>query len=224
MFNTIRGWFGEKKTTLNMWASLNSRTYHRFHDIYVPTFNGTAQIDHLLISPFGVFIVETKNLKGWIFGDEYASQWTQSLYGNKYRFQNPLRQTYRQKKALAAYFDIDERIIETVVYFVGDCDLKTEMPYNVLDRGLGRYIKGFTEVVLSAHEIDELVKRISYNQNNCTVTKREHVQALRTRHNSKTTCPKCGSPLVERTARQGSYTGSSFLGCSGFPKCRFITK
>lgn len=164
MFNTIRGWFGEKKTTLNMWGSLNSRTYHRFHDIYVPTFNGTAQIDHLLISPFGVFIVETKNLKGWIFGDEYASQWTQSLYGNKYRFQNPLRQTYRQKKALAAYFDIDERIIETVVYFVGDCDLKTEMPYNVLDRGLGRYIKGFTEVVLSAHEIDELVKRISYNQ------------------------------------------------------------
>jgi len=35
-------------------------------------------------------------------------------------------------------------------------------------------------------------------------------------------CPKCGSELVQRKARQGTHAGNSFLGCSSFPKCRFI--
>jgi predicted RNA-binding Zn-ribbon protein involved in translation (DUF1610 family) len=222
MFNAVRGWFGEKKTAVNMWVSLNTHTYQRFHDVYIPTFNGTAQIDHLLISPFGVFIVETKNFKGWVFGDEKAAQWTQSLYGKKYRFQNPLRQTYRQKKALAAYFDIDEQLIKTVVYFTGDCELKTELPVNVLDRGLGRYIKRFKNVVLSDSEMDGLLRKVHQHTDSCTTTSRQHVKALRSRHNSTNACPKCGSELVERVARSGANAGNKFLGCNSFPKCRFI--
>lgn len=222
MFNVVRGWFGEKKTVVNMWVTLNSDTYQRYHDVYIPTFNGTAQIDHLLISPFGVFIVETKNFKGWIFGDERAAQWTQSVYGKKNRFQNPLRQTYRQKKALAAHFDIDESLINTVVYFSGDCKLKTELPANVLRSGLGRYIKSFKSIVLSESELGELNTKLYQHSQNCTTTNRQHVKALRTRHNSKTACPKCGSALVEREARSGANAGRKFLGCSAFPKCRFI--
>lgn len=35
-------------------------------------------------------------------------------------------------------------------------------------------------------------------------------------------CPRCGSPLVEREARKGANAGNRFLGCSTFPKCRYI--
>ena len=77
----LKGWFGEKKSAFWMWLSLDRSTYQRFHNVVVPTRNGTTQIDHVLISPFGVFIVETKNLKGWIFGSENQPKWTQSLYG-----------------------------------------------------------------------------------------------------------------------------------------------
>lgn len=35
-------------------------------------------------------------------------------------------------------------------------------------------------------------------------------------------CPKCGSKMVLRTARQGRYAGSNFWGCSQFPKCKSI--
>lgn len=222
MLNIIRGWFGEKKATANMWLSLNDHTYQRFHDMYVPTLNGTAQIDHLVISKFGLFIVETKNHKGWIFGDVRASQWTQTLYKNKYRFQNPLRQTYRQKKALAAYFNIDESYIETIVYFVGDCKIKTQLPSNVLTGGLGRYIKGFKTVLLSEQEFDALVIKVRHHHKSSSITSRQHVEALRKRHNSTAVCPRCGSGLVKRIARSGSNAGREFLGCESFPKCRFV--
>ena len=79
------GWFGEKKTTFHMWLSLDSNVYRRFHDVIIPSKNGTTQIDHLLVSPYGLFIVETKNRKGWIFGSENQPKWTQTLYGKSIR-------------------------------------------------------------------------------------------------------------------------------------------
>lgn len=36
------------------------------------------------------------------------------------------------------------------------------------------------------------------------------------------TCPRCGGKLVLRTAKKGSNSGNQFLGCSSFPKCRYI--
>lgn len=83
MMITIKGWLGEKMTILGMWLFLDRKAYRRFHDVIVLTSNGTTQIDYLLISPFGVFIIETKNIRGWIFGSENQAKWTQSLYGPK---------------------------------------------------------------------------------------------------------------------------------------------
>ena len=50
------------------------------------------------------------------------------------------------------------------------------------------------------------------------ISKREHIRSLQDRHSSDTVCPRCGSDLVERTVRE---TGTKFVGCSGYPKCRF---
>ena len=96
----LSGWIGEKTTAFGMWLSLDSNIYRRFHNIIIPTNNGTTQIDHIIVSPFGLFVIETKNYKGWIFGSEKQSKWTQSLYGKKYTFQNPLRQNYKHQLAL----------------------------------------------------------------------------------------------------------------------------
>ena len=180
----FEGWFGERKTQFNLWFSLNKELYRRFHDVIIPSSNGTTQVDHILVSPFGLFIVETKNLKGWIFGSESQSKWTQVVYGKKYSFQNPLRQTHRHKKVLSKFLDLNESHIQTVVYFNGDSEFKTELPSNVLSSGLGSYIKQFNDTVLSDTEVQRV----------------------------------CGSDLVERTVKE---TGSKFLGCSSYPKCKF---
>ena len=215
----FKGWFGEQKTEFNLWFSLDKKLYRRFHDVIIPSSNGTTQVDHILVSPFGLFIVETKNKTGWIFGSETQSKWTQVVYKNKYSFQNPLRQTHRHKKVLSKFLDINESNIETVVYFNGDSEFKTELPSNVLSHGLGSYIKQFNDIVLSDTEIQRICGLLIDTEGK--ISKQEHIQSLHERHSSDTVCPKCGSDLVERTVKQGPRTGSQFLGCSSYPKCKF---
>ena len=212
----FKGWFGEQKTEFNLWLSLDKELYRRFHDVIIPSSNGTTQVDHILVSPFGLFIVETKNRKGWIFGSETQSTWTQVVYKNKYTFQNPLRQTHRHKKVLSKYLDLNESNIETVVFFNGDSKFKTELPSNVLSHGLGSYIKQFNDIVLSDTEIQRICGLLIDTEGK--ISKQEHIQSLHERHSSDTVCPKCGSDLVERTVKE---TGSKFLGCSSYPKCKF---
>ena len=219
--NIFRGWFGEKKTTFNMWLSLDKKVYRRFHNVIIPANNGTTQIDHILVSPYGLFIVETKNRQGWIFGSGDQPRWTQAIYGKKYSFQNPLRQTFRQKKVLSEYLGLNESIIYTVVFFVGDCKFKTRLPDNVINSRLGRYIKQFKDRILSPVDIDRIVRKLKKHVSESTLTTRDHVRSLRERLSSTTVCPKCGSNLVERTAKKGPNAGSKFLGCENYPKCRF---
>jgi hypothetical protein len=218
---SLRGWVGEKTTTFNMWLSLDKEVYRRFHDVVIPAKNGTTQIDHILVSPYGLFIVETKNKKGWIFGSKDQPKWTQSIYGKKYSFQNPLRQTFRQKKVLSEYLELNESTIHTVVFFVGDCRFKTSLPDNVINSRLGKYIKQFQDRILAPQEIDRIVGKLERHVSECSLTTRDHVQSLRERHSSTTVCPNCGSNLVERTARKGPNAGSKFLGCENYPRCRF---
>ena len=96
-----------------------------------------------------VFIVETKNLSGWIFGTDKQSTWTQVIYKSKHKFQNPLRQTYRHKKVLSKYLRIKEIYIHQVISFVGDCQFKSVLPPIVIHSGLGSYIKQFITKVFS---------------------------------------------------------------------------
>ncbi|MDZ7693639.1 MAG: NERD domain-containing protein [Balneolaceae bacterium] len=221
ILSLFRGWIGEKKTIYYLWLSLNSKVYRRFHDVIIPSGNGTTQIDHLLVSPYGLFIVETKNKKGWIFGSKAQKSWTQSLYGNNYSFQNPTRQTFRQKKILSEFFGVNESTVHTIIYFVGNCKFKTELPDNVIRSRLGKYIKQFKDRVLSPEEVDRVVGEIEYYVSESSLTTRDHVQSLCERHNSTTVCPKCGSNLVERTAKKGPNAGAKFLGCRNLPKCQF---
>ncbi|MCP5515622.1 MAG: NERD domain-containing protein [Verrucomicrobiales bacterium] len=222
--SALRGWLGEKMTTLGMWLFLDKKVYRRFHNVIVPTSNGTTQIDHLLVSPFGLFVIETKNITGWIFGSEDQPQWTQSLYGKKYSFQNPLRQNFRHTKCLADYLDLDPAVLHSVVFFIGECTFKTPMPSNVLRSGLGTHIRSYQQVIFSDAEIHRIMQAIQALKDDRSLNHRAHMKSLRERHASTTTCPKCGSALVERTAKKGANAGSMFLGCSEFPRCRYTKR
>ncbi|MFT6631871.1 MAG: hypothetical protein ACJAS4_001832 [Bacteriovoracaceae bacterium] len=217
----FRGWVGEKKATFAMWLSLDKEVYKRFHDVIIPASNGTTQIDHILVSKYGIFIIETKNKGGWIFGSEEQAKWTQTFHRKKYSFQNPLRQTYRQKKILAEFLPVDESNIHTVVFFVGSCKFKTQLPSNVLKSGLGRYIKRFVEPCLSEDEVHIIVKKLEQHNSKSELSTKDHVRSFKERLSSSTVCPKCGSSLKLKVAKKGPRAGSEFLGCESYPRCRF---
>lgn len=217
----LKGWLGEKKTTFYLWLSLHRKSHRRFHNIILPSKQGTTQIDHLIVSIYGIFIVETKNKSGWIFGSENQENWTQSIYGKKYSFQNPLRQVFRQRKILSEFLSLDESKIYPVVYFVGNCKFRTKIPDNVINSGVGKYIKQFQNRILLTEDVNQVIKVIEKHLSESSLSQRDHIRSLRERHSSNTICPKCGSKLTERIAKKGYYTGKKFLGCENYPKCRF---
>lgn len=195
------------------------------NNVTIPTPNGTTQIDHVIVSRYGVFVVETKNMDGWIFGDEKNSQWTQSIFGRKYKFQNPLHQNYRHTKALSEFLGIDHDKFISVVMFWGECEFKTALPANVMSKGYTSYIKRYTTVLFSDQEVQDIATALRDGMLPKTwATRRQHVTSLKERFSSTTSCPKCGNPLVLRTAKSGANAGSQFYGCTKYPACRYVAK
>jgi len=221
LFNGIRDWYGELLSSTNLWLFLNSRTYKLYRNVILPSRNGTAEIDNLIISKYGIFIIETKRRKGWIFGSEDQKNWTQVTYHYKYQFQNPLKQVYRQKKVAEHFFKVKAHQIETVVHFVGKCEFKTEMPSNVRKWGVVRYIRRHRDLMFSDEYVESLVDELDTFLTESMLTKRDHLESLSQRHTSSTKCHRCGGKLVLRTARKGPNKGSQFLGCSNYPRCSF---
>lgn len=97
----IRGYMGEKAVS-RLLNELDKKQYTVLHDILLPSDGSThyTQIDHIIVSDFGIICLETKNYSGWIFGDAKQKEWTQVIYKHKERFYNPLRQNYAHIKAL----------------------------------------------------------------------------------------------------------------------------
>ena len=56
--------------------------YLVLNNVTIPTPKGSSQIDHLVVSIYGIFVIETKNYNGWIYCGEHAEYWTQNIYGN----------------------------------------------------------------------------------------------------------------------------------------------
>lgn len=221
----VKGWLGEVQGTLAKKMFLDADTYIDVNNVTISTSNGTTQIDHVIVSRHGVFVVETKNIDGWIFGDEKSPQWTQSLFGKKYKFQNPLRQNYKHTKALSDFLGIEHDMFFSVVMFWGECEFKTKMPPNVMARGYSSYIKSHTAVLFSDHEVQDIVTAIKSGMlPKSWATRRQHVDSLKERFSSSTTCPKCGSTLVIRTTKSGANVGSQFYGCTKYPACRYVGK
>lgn len=180
----LKGKLGEFAVSTHVKLYLDKQNYSLLNDCtFLNEQNQTTQIDHILLSPFGIFVIETKNYKGWIFGTERQKNWTQKIYKKSYKFQNPLHQNYKHQKVLeyvlADIVDADQ--IHSVIVFMPDCEFKTTMPSNVF-RGAGwiDYVKQFKQTTIPPMKL----KRIQYRLEKEILekswqTNRQHVQNLK---------------------------------------------
>ncbi|MEE4790031.1 nuclease-related domain-containing protein [Pseudomonas alliivorans] len=178
-----KGQIGEFWVRLFTHWKLDRTVYRRLNNVTLNTVDGTTQIDHVFLSPFGIFVLETKNMSGWIFGGEKQPQWTQKIYRRTYKFQNPLRQNYKHLKALEATLGVSLENVHSLVCFVGQSTFKTPMPLNVT-QGIGyiRYIRSFQQPVFSDAQVDALMQTLLSSRRAPTrATHREHVQNLKRR-------------------------------------------
>ncbi|MCU7837213.1 MAG: NERD domain-containing protein [gamma proteobacterium symbiont of Taylorina sp.] len=221
----FKGIMGEWLVNIAAKIFLDKNTYHLLKNITLPTENGTTQIDHIIVSVYGVFVIETKNMKGRIYGKPNQATWTQKIFRHSSKFQNPLRQNYKHVKTLQSLLRLKDEQLHSVIVFVGDSTFKKDMPDNVTyARGYIRYIKSKTEVVLSQGEVNEITRKIESGRLKPSFnTNREHVQHVKNivkEKQNNNSCPKCGADMVLRKAKKGSNAGQEFWGCSRFPQCR----
>ncbi|EGR0171344.1 nuclease-related domain-containing protein [Vibrio alginolyticus] len=222
----LKGVFGEFLVN-RLLSKLPESDYTLIKDVTLPTNDGTTQVDHIVVSRYGIFVVETKNMKGWIFGSARQKQWTQKIYRHSSKFQNPLHQNYKHIKALETLLGCSEEHLHSVIVFIGDSTFKTEMLPNITyARGSIRYIQQFNDVVFSDNDyarLTESINRLKLKRGVITDLKhRKHVKEVVASKVSSNECPRCGSEMVLRETKRGENIGKQFWGCSTFPKCRAV--
>ena len=218
----FKGKLGEFFVARSFKKYLDPETYTILHDVTLPIQGGTTQIDHIVLSPFGIFVIETKNMSGWIFGSADNKKWTQTFHRSKFSFQNPIRQNFKHVKAVAAATSLPDSKLHSLVIFTGSAEFKTAMPANVTCRSGGvMYIRSFSEQLLTSEQVSKALEAIQAGRKEPgRATNREHIDQLQ-QNQGQRQCAKCGSPMALRTARKGPNAGVQFWGCSAFPKCRY---
>lgn len=161
----VSGNFGEYKIS-SVLSSLPEE-YHIIDNVMLKTRKGTTQIDHIVVSKHGIFVIETKNHKGMIFGDANGKVWTQVLYnGRKNTFYSPVLQNEGHIEALCRAINIRRDIVIGFIVFTNEdarldnvkcryC-LKTEQLFDVIISTRGINIMSDSQVWKAIRRIDRV--------------------------------------------------------------------
>lgn len=180
----------------------------------------TAQIDHVVINARGVFVIETKNYSGRIYGQENQQEWTQVLqYGKvKNKFYNPIKQNKTHVFHIANTLSSKVPITSAVVFVRGTTQFvnatgvySPQSLKQLLENGIS---------ILSVEQMETIYNEL-LNANQINISNREHIQNIQSMKLKveQNICPRCGKVLVKRSGKNGS-----FWGCIGYPNCKFTKK
>ncbi len=183
------------------------------------------QIDHLVISQYGLFVIETKNYEGLVAGKSYYDELTLYLGSNKYKINNPIHQNYGHIKCLQDILELDNFAYYNVVCFANRTKVKIDdkkdneiicnldfLNNEILSKKsikIDTDINDIKSIILSKNIVDKAEK--NKHVENVKVIKREKDEKI-----NNNICPKCGGKLVERKGKYGH-----FVGCSNYPKCKY---
>ncbi len=225
----FKGALGELAVSVKL-KDLDKSKYRKLHDIKLKnTSNNTSstQIDHIVVSTYGIFVIETKGYKGKIYGKENSRQWTQVIFNQKNYFMNPIFQNYAHIKAIESVIKeaYPQMLYHSIIAFSGEANIDSievskarvcKIAY------VSDLIKELSsEEIISEDDVRNIVEIIEKNKSNeSDFSHTREIKNLKKENEEKikqNICPRCGGKLVEREGRYGK-----FMGCSNFPKCRFI--
>lgn len=105
----FKGKVGEWAVNQAFKKHLNPEEYTVLHDVTLPLASGTTQIDHIVLSRYGIHVIETKNYSGWIFGDVKSRTWTQTFHAASFGFKTPyikISSTLKQSRSCFSYLNL----------------------------------------------------------------------------------------------------------------------
>lgn len=218
----VKGIIGEMfiKIIIGRQSTQQGKEKFVIHNLLLQDENGkTSQTDHVVINSEGVFVIETKNYSGRIYGNDSQREWTQVLnYGKvKNHFYSPVRQNYTHVCRIKEIIPDGIPIYSIVVFVKGNISyINSKDVYTPFE--LFKIINSKKSKQLSMQEMQTIFALLSDHDKSSEISNYEHVANI---HNTQrdienNICPRCQGQLVVRNGKNGN-----FMGCSNYPKCRF---
>ena len=212
-----KGEFGEQIVNNILGYTIPGKQYLLNNVILEISPGKTTQIDHIFINQYGIWVIETKNWNGTIFGKENDNTWTVVYNGNNKKFyDNPIKQNKHHEYFIKHYLGNKAPILGLIVFVNGNtknvnangvCHAN-ELPY---------IVQAGANEVLSPEKMEQCYNEL--NRARLYITNQEHVTNLQLNRQHKIEqgiCPWCNGTLIMRYGDFGN-----FLGCSNYPKCQY---
>lgn len=222
---------GERRVSAFL-EDLPCEDYRVYNDLLIRDGNYTTQVDHVIISRYGVFVLETKNVHGKVYGSGNAEFWKQYLPDRGYRrygftqehqLRNPIWQNGGHIKSLRRLVFGNDIPVYGVVVFPQETDLFVEAEQPVLRMwDVVPYIKRHRDEALSSEQMSFYRRRLLEVISTTEADRQSHLENVHRNQERRDAavasgrCPLCGGKLVLRNGRYGS-----FYGCSNYPQCKY---
>lgn len=142
----VVGWVGEKRVEHIL--KVLPGEYIVLSNLLLPSGNGTAQIDHVVVSMYGIFVIETKNYHGYIEGAERDRYWGHQIGDKHHKMYNPIMQNQGHIRALKALVGDDHpSVYINLVAFVDEVEL------NIRSREWVGYIEQLPDVIMHYRQV-----------------------------------------------------------------------
>lgn len=192
-------------------------------DLLIPNVNtksGYSQIDHVILTPYSIFVVETKNYAGTIYGDRSRAMWS---VNGKFPMMNPFNQNYGHIQAIKAVLDlVDDTQFVSMVSFNKRCTFKVNEELRkiksndliVYDTELSEFISRKInvlkllnpELIFSNDEIQNLYNKLMGANITDSHIREKHVEKLKNKDNvvsvnkekTLSICKTCGKEVSEK--------------------------
>lgn len=226
------GDYGEKMVS-SFLEDLDCEDYRVYNDLLIRNGKYTTQVDHIVISCYGIFVLETKNIHGKIYGGGNAEFWKQYLpdigyrrYGftKEHQLRNPIWQNDGHIRTLRRLVFGNDAPVYGIVVFPEDANINVTAEQPVLNMyDVVPYIKQYQDVVLSSEQMDFYRRRLLEIISTTEADRKEHLvnvcrnKERRDEADATGKCPRCGGSLILRNGRYGQ-----FYGCSNYPQCNYI--
>lgn len=181
----IKGFFGEKNIAARL-SQLPSEEYLVLHDILLESKDKTSQIDHVVVSAYGIFVIETKNYQGLILGQEKDGRFMQILHKNKYPFLNPILQNKGHIQALEVTLEefLPLHFI-SIVAFSDDCTLKVESNNVVYFSEVTKRIRQYEEKTINPVDMHKIYYTLKSKNIQDPARRKEHVEKIKEKRQAK---------------------------------------
>lgn len=157
----FRGDIAESRVRRILAAGLEKSRYTVLDDVTIPSNGGTAHIDHIVVSKYGIFVIESQYAQGQVSGGEFQERWKQQHFGRSSQLDNPMHRNALQVEALARLLGVPASRFIPIVVMAGQKDFRTEMPENLLEpEKLIRYMRKKAQQRLESDQASRVLKQI----------------------------------------------------------------